>query len=1058
LAPEQAAHPAASKRLGLYYPLVGLLCAITLLAVTGWVLVENYTYQLAQKDIAEHRLLDDAQARASTLSYLLQERHAALETLAGSRQVAAYFENKALGMSMTYGLRASVQAIGELFRETMSHSKLRGQDIYEFMALLDVQRQTIVRMDGEFSRENRAESWTDLSLEADRGGQILLVPGEGGQRLLLAQPVSIKQEMRGYLLAGLRSREILGQLMQSQTEPHMFSPALALAMNQRPFLYFPSRSIDDPWDSLPAPSQRGSRPEMIHFPAVSGTAGYLAIWAEVEQTTLQLVALVSDDQAKGSRSPWLPPTALGLLTFLILAGALRIWHSQVLTARLEEKALAQEALRRSEENFRLAFHTSPDAIAISRAKDGRFLDINQGFTDLSGYTKEEVLERTSLEINLWVDPQDSGRLREGLRANRKVTNLETTFLLKDGRKVPALVSAAVFALNGESRIYSTTKVIEEQKRAEEALKISEERYRLLVESANEGIVVAQDGMIKFLNFHVVELTGFTAEECTGRPYIDHVHPEDRAKVLRYQQRRLEGDPFPRTDPFRIIDKQGRIKWLQPNGVLIEWEGRPATLGFFTDITDHKQAQQALFESEERFRTLLQSIPSVAVQGYGPDGTTQYWNKASERFYGYTDQEALGRNLLDLIVPPEMADAFRNAITTMVATGEPIPPVEQYLLHKDGSRVEVFSSHAVVQRQGSAPELFCMDVDISELKRTADELRKNQALTNSIVESSADCIKILDLEGRLQYMSPGGLRMMGITDISAIQGKPYGELWGPLYQTEINQALAEAKAGGRGTFQGYCDTLTSESKWYDVAITPIKTPGGVVVGLLAISRDQTQAKMVEDRIKGALAEKEVLLKEIHHRVKNNLQVVSSLLKLQAMQAAGKRLRNALRDSQTRIQAMALVHESLYRSESLATVDLEAYISRLADTLLQAYPEAREAITLNVEAKGIEAGIDQAAPLGLILNELLTNSLKYAFCGTARGHIDIQAHSLGEGMIELIVADDGVGLPPELDWRSPPSLGLQLVNDLVEEQLEGSLELLQRPGACFRIKVQAQQHGN
>jgi len=145
-----------------------------------------------------------------------------------------------------------------------------------------------------------------------------------------------------------------------------------------------------------------------------------------------------------------------------------------------------------------------------------------------------------------------------------------------------------------------------------------------------------------------------------------------------------------------------------------------------DITERKQVEEALRASEARFRHLFQSVPNIAVQGYGPDGTTRYWNEASEHLYGYTAQEAIGRNLIDLIIPREMRGEVEQAIQQMVATGQQIPASEMSLLHKNGSRVSVFSSHATLQIPGQAPELFCIDIDITEQKRAEEEREKLQA--------------------------------------------------------------------------------------------------------------------------------------------------------------------------------------------------------------------------------------------------------------------------------------------------------------------------------------------
>ena len=207
------------------------------------------------------------------------------------------------------------------------------------------------------------------------------------------------------------------------------------------------------------------------------------------------------------------------------------------------------------------------------------------------------------------------------------------------------------------------------------------------------------------------------------------------------------------------------------------------------------------------------------------------------------------------------------------------------------------------------------------------------------------------------------------------------------------------------------------------------------------------KTAEESLKISLTEKEVLLKEIHHRVKNNMQIISSLLNLQSQSIQDDITRRAFQESQDRIGIMALIHEKLYRSEHLSRIDLAAYVQQLAQNLYQAYGVSPETIALHIEGEGVFLDIDYAIPCGLILNELLSNSLKYAFPGGRRGRIEITLHEKDE-RVNLLIRDDGAGFPEGLDFRKNQSLGLQLVNALTR-QLDGTIELNRKGGTEFKI---------
>jgi two-component sensor histidine kinase len=217
-------------------------------------------------------------------------------------------------------------------------------------------------------------------------------------------------------------------------------------------------------------------------------------------------------------------------------------------------------------------------------------------------------------------------------------------------------------------------------------------------------------------------------------------------------------------------------------------------------------------------------------------------------------------------------------------------------------------------------------------------------------------------------------------------------------------------------------------------------------------DVTERMEADQRLKVALLEKDVLLKEVHHRVKNNMQVISSLLNLQAGQEQDKRVLNALQDAQDRVAAMALVHENLYRSDSLAEIDLRSYLDGLLHTVARSYSGSGRQVTLGVLVEpGLVLHLEQAVPCGLVLNEIISNAFKHAFPDGRSGRIEVRARRLGDRGLEIQVSDDGVGLPDGFDPSSDGYLGMMLIQSLVKMQLKGRLKMVADSGCCITFTL-------
>ncbi len=253
----------------------------------------------------------------------------------------------------------------------------------------------------------------------------------------------------------------------------------------------------------------------------------------------------------------------------------------------------------------------------------------------------------------------------------------------------------------------------------------------------------------------------------------------------------------------------------------------------------------------------------------------------------------------------------------------------------------------------------------------------------------------------------------------------------------------ALTGKSERFEKYVEALKN---WFAVSVSSPKKEY-----IVAIFDVITERKRTEEALKASLREKEILLKEVHHRVKNNMQVISSLFDLQAASSGNSELTKMCRESQRRIRSMALIHEKLYHSKDFTRVDLAGYVRSLARELFQACAINPGKIDTIFQTDGdIYVDIYKAIPCGLILNELISNALKHAFAGDGIGELRIIMGETNDRKIEIIVRDNGSGLPDSVDIRAPRSVGLYLVSGLVKNQLSGQIEIKRDNGTEFRIK--------
>lgn len=334
------------------------------------------------------------------------------------------------------------------------------------------------------------------------------------------------------------------------------------------------------------------------------------------------------------------------------------------------------------------------------------------------------------------------------------------------------------------------------------------------------------------------------------------------------------------------------------------------------------------------------------------------------------------------------------------------------------------------------------------KKAEAELKSTKEKLESFINNTSDAIIITNLEKKILQVNIGFEKIYGWTAGEAV-GIELPTI--PLnIMSETEKLLEQVKSGKVITAYETIRQRKDGSVFnVSVTISPIKDAEGKVVAFAGISRDITERKRSEEQIRSSLLEKETLLREIHHRVKNNMQVISSLLRLQSKYIKDKDDIEIFKDSQNRISSMALVHEKLYQSGDFTKIDFNVYSKDLVKSIFLFYGAISSRIVPTIKVENVSLGIDSAIPCGLIINELVTNSLKHAFPDGRKGDIKISMERTGENEFELVVSDNGTGIAQGIDFDNSNSLGLHLVKILAQNQLNGEIILNRDHGTEIKI---------
>jgi PAS domain S-box-containing protein len=589
-----------------------------------------------------------------------------------------------------------------------------------------------------------------------------------------------------------------------------------------------------------------------------------------------------------------------------------------------------------------------------------------------------------------------------------------------------------------------------------ALAESENKYRNLIETSQELIwSVDIEGFLTFVNSAAKRIYGYEPPEMIGHYFTDFWIPEEKIREIQIFEQLLArtSQPTAPNSAYETVHlrKDGTPVYLRVNSIVNEAENGTilGVSGTATDISDQLRSEAALQEATDQLRAVLDAVPGLIS-----------WVSSDLRYIGVNQHLAASFHR-----PPEsfvgqeigfldQGSSFAKLIRQFFEISS--QQTRQEIDIEINGSVRNYLIVAQKYHQGSAA--VSVGIDMSERKRA--EAQKNQLICSlqesehkfrSLYEATSDAVMLLD-EHNFFDCNAATLKIFGCSNQKEFYGKNPSDFSPPVQPNGedsvclFSQKMGTAMATGSCRFDWVHKRLDGSEFTAEVLLNAMEINEKKF--LQAVVRDITDRKRDEDRIKASLAEKEVLIQEIHHRVKNNLQVISSLLKLQSRYIQDSRVTEMLKESQNRVRSMALVHEQLYQSKDLSNINFAEYIQNLAHNLFQAYEFHGSGIKLQTNIAPCELNLDTAVPCGLIINELVTNSLKYAFSSTNKGKIKIDFNLDQNGGCVLVVSDTGVSFPKDLDYRNARTLGLRLVGSLVK-QLRGNITLLETVGTVFQI---------
>ncbi len=742
---------------------------------------------------------------------------------------------------------------------------------------------------------------------------------------------------------------------------------------------------------------------------------------------------------------------------------------------ISEFKSTQEALSESEKKYKKLFEDNLAGV-FRTSVSGKIYECNESFLHIYGYKSREEISKNGSQ-SLYFKKADRDKYIKDLKRKKALYNYELLSKRKDNTKVWVLANVSLTYYNNEEMIQGTLIDITKQKTAQENLFQNIDKYRKLFENASDAILIVKNWNIIDCNDISTRLFKTTKRKLEGLKFSDLIVYNE----LNKDQKKSYNDVFTNKNVYKnkmyecvVKDFKGEFLYVEIAVSVITENDEDIYQLIIHDNTKAIHEQKELERSKQNFENLIEFSPdgNVIIQ----QGKVIYTNKSAISILNLKSKKMLvGKPIISYFAPNhqnEIEKLIKLVFETKANTrfyeykikGENKKPFDvgvqlTYLKYGDLDCINMILYDLNLKKQLAQQELRAniaeeankkLELEIIEHKKTQQKLSNQVAMNDALMEGSQNVL-IYTLNRKYEVTSYNAIfeqmaRILFGYDLKSDKSftKFLEKVITPEDKVIMYEKFKKSFKGDSVRMEGPLLSESGNKIWIETFINPVKK-GDKVVEISCISTDITEKKMKSEELKQSLKEKEVLLKEVHHRVKNNLQIISSILNLQTSFSNDTKVNEILKESQNRVKSMAYLHENLYQNKNFTYINFSDYLINLSKNLVHSYYLTENTVELDFRVEKVDLDLDKAIPCGLIVNELLTNAVKYAFNNSSKGVIRIEVHErMGE--VTLIVADNGKGLAKGFDVNKTNTLGLQLVTTLTE-QLEGQLKVKSTAGAEF-----------